>query len=180
MIQGKQRFFALVLLISLGLNLFLAGILIGKHIGTLSEPKFDHRPPPPKPAKLRWMIQSLPAESREKIRPLMREYRQLIEPQLRSVRQARRVVHQQLTAPDFNAKALSEALAKLSKERAEADKIKNSVLVNIASQLGEEDRHRLSEATRKRKRPPHRERNCDKGPRPDPPEGKPWQDFRGD
>ena len=103
------------------------------------------------------MIESLPAESQDKVRPLMQEHRQLIKPQFRRIKQARRAVHQQLTAPDFNAEALSEALAKLSQERAEAQKIMHIVLVKIASQLDEEDRHRLSEATRKRKRPPRSE-----------------------
>jgi len=36
MIQGKQRLFAIVLLSSVALNLFLGGIVVGKYIGQVS------------------------------------------------------------------------------------------------------------------------------------------------
>ncbi len=169
MIQGKQRLLAIVLLSSVALNLFLGGIVVGKYIGQVSESKPGH--PPHRLPRLRWMIQSLPEESREKIRPLLREHRGNMKFQKRRAREARRAVHQQLTASDFNADALSEALEKLRQEMGEAQKVMHAVLVKIASQLDEEDRQRLSETTRP-PRPPWR-RNRDRGPKPEMPRQEP-------
>lgn len=154
MIQGKQRFFAIVLVISLGINLFLGGIVVGKYFGNISEPRFSHPAPPPMRLKIPWMIESLSEEGQAKVRPLMRKHRQQIKHKMHRSRQTRHQVHQLLTAPDFNADALSEALAKLSQQRVEAQKTMHAFLVKIASQLSEEDRQRLSEATQKRKHPP--------------------------
>jgi uncharacterized membrane protein len=165
MIQGKQRLLAIVLLTSVALNLFLGGIVVGKYIGQVSESKPGH--PPHRMPRLRWMIQSLPEESREKIRPLLLEHRANIKFQKRRAREARRAVHQQLTASDFNPEALSKALEKLRQKMGEAQKVMHAVLVKMASQLDEEDRRRLSETTRPR-RPPWL-RKHDRGPKPEMP-----------
>lgn len=163
MILRKPSLFAIILLSSIGLNLFFGGILLGKYLGNLSEPKMGHSHSSSGRLKLNWMIESLSAESQEKFRPLLQEHRQLIKPQLNSIKQARRAVHERLTASDFNAEALSEALAKLSQERAEARKIMHIVLVKIASQLDEEERLRLSKATRHRPSSWRRNRNIEPG-----------------
>lgn len=42
MIQGKQRFFAIILLSSLTLNFFLGGVLVGKYFGYFFEPTAYH------------------------------------------------------------------------------------------------------------------------------------------
>ena len=171
MILRKQRLFAIVLLISLGLNLFLGGLIVGKHLGHSDYP-FSHSHDFHRPLKLRWLIESLPADSQEKVRPLIQAHRQLIKPQFRRIRQARQVVHQQLTAPEMNAEALSEVLAKLSQERAKAQKMMHATLVTIAGQLNAEERHHLSEATRKRRHSPWK-RNRDREPNPESQEGEP-------
>jgi uncharacterized membrane protein len=152
MIQGKQRLFAIVLFISLGFNLFLGGIVVGKYLGKISEPRFGHSAP--MLAKISWIIPSLSKEGQEKVRPLMRKHREQMEHQMRRIKQTRHQVHQLLTAPDFNAEALSETLAKLRQTRSEARKNMHTFLVKMASQLSEKDRQRLSEATQKRRHSP--------------------------
>ncbi|HID98691.1 MAG TPA: periplasmic heavy metal sensor [Thiotrichaceae bacterium] len=168
--NGKQRLLvAIVLLSSLALNLFFGGIVVGKYFGQVSDTKFFH--PPPMPRGPRWILESLPEASREKVRPLIQAHRQQMEPQIRSMREARREVHQQLTAADFNVEVLSEALARLEQEKQKGGQMMQQLLIDIASQLNEEDRQRLSEATRRRPRPP---RDRDRGPDFDRPEwGKP-------
>jgi uncharacterized membrane protein len=157
MIQGKQRLFAIILLSSLALNIFLGGILVGKHLGNISGQKFDHPlPPPPKRERLRWMIRTLPEESREKVRPLIQKYSAETKHQIRRVKRARRAVNEQLRASDFNAEAFSKALAVLDQEKGKAQKMMNTVLIEIANQLDEEDRHRLVEAMRKPRFPKRR------------------------
>ncbi len=169
--NGKQRLLAIVLLSSLALNLFLGGIVVGKYLGQVSDSKFFH--PPPMPRGPRWILESLPEASREKVSPLIQAHRQQMKPQIRAMRAARREVHQQLTADDFNVEVLSEALAKLEKEKQKGGKMMHQLLIDIASQLNEEDRQRLSEATRRRPRPPWA-RDRDRGPDFERPEwGKP-------
>jgi uncharacterized membrane protein len=157
--NGKQRLLAIVLLSSVALNLFLGGIVVGKYF---SSDKHFFRPPP-MPRESRWILHALPDASREKVRPLIRAHRQQMKPQIRGMRAARREVHEQLTAKDFNVAALSEALTRLEQEKQKAGKMMQQLLIDIASQLNEEDRQRLSEATRRRPRhrPPahHRERD---------------------
>lgn len=167
--NGKQRLLAIVLLSSLALNLFLGGIVVGKYLGQVSDSKFFHSPPMPRGPL--WILESLPEASREKVSPLIREHRQQMKPQIRAMRAARREVHEQLTATDFNIEALSEALARLEQEKQKGGKMMQQILIDIASQLNEEDRQRLSEATRRRPRPP---RDRDRGPDFERPEwGKP-------
>jgi uncharacterized membrane protein len=168
--KGKQRIFAIVLIGSLALNLFLGGILVGKYFGHHSEPKhFPHHRMPP---RLHWMIQALPEESQAKIRPLMREYRSKKRSQRHRFRQARRAVHEQLTASDFNKESLSKALATLRQEMGNTQQQMHTQLVKMASQLDEKERQILSEATHRRR--PHRRRHHD-GPPPDRHGPPPWE-----
>jgi uncharacterized membrane protein len=167
--NSKQRILAIVLLSSLALNLFFGGIVVGKYLGHVSDSKFFQ--PPPMPRGPRWILESFSEASQEKVRPLIQAHRQQMEPQIRSMREARRAVHQQLTTADFNVEVLSEALAKLEQEKQKGGKMMHQLLINIASQLNEEDRQRLSEATSRWPRPPWAR---DRGPDFDRPEwGKP-------
>jgi len=151
MIQGKQRLFAVVLLASLALNLFLGGILVGEYVGNVFEPSF----PPFKGGKFFWMLQDLPKESREKVRPLIAEHRTRIRPQMQLVKQARHAVHQQLIAINFDKKALTETFVILQQESIKARNIMHTNLIEIASQLNTEDRQKLSKTFIRK---PHRRR----------------------
>jgi uncharacterized membrane protein len=163
MIQGKQRLFAIILLSSFALNIFLGGILVGQHLGNTSGQKFDH-PPYPNKKRFRskqewfhWMVETLPEASREKVRPLIQNYGANTKHQMRRIKQAHRAVNEQLTASDFNVEAYSKALAALEQEKDKARDYWNTVIMEIASKLDEEGRHRLVEAMRKH-RPPKRHR----------------------
>ncbi len=162
MIQGKQRLFAIILLSSLALNIFLSGILVGQHLG--NGQKVDH-PQPTKKKGFRskqewfhWMIETLPfsEESREKVRPLIQNYGANTKHQKRRIKQAHRAVNEQLTASDFNVEAYSKALAVLDHEKDKARNYFYTVIMKIASQLDEEGRYRLAEAMRKHRPPKHR------------------------
>ncbi|EDN67172.1 hypothetical protein, membrane or secreted [Beggiatoa sp. PS] len=155
MIQGKQRFFAIILLSSLALNFFLGGVFVGKYFGYFSGPKhFPHHPMGP---RLHWMVQALPEDSQAKIRPLMQESRSKMRSQMHRFRKARQAVHEQLTAPDFNRELLSKALAILRQEMGNTQQQMHTQLIEIASQLDEKERQQLSEATHRRpRRPPWR------------------------
>ena len=159
MIQSKSRLFAIVLLGSLALNFFLCGLLVGKHFGHFAGPDTFH--PPPMGPRIHWLIESLPAESQEKVRPLLQTHRQNMRSQMRQIRQARRAVHQQLIASEFEPQALSEALTASHQIMAQARGKMHTLLVEIATQLDEEDRHRLAAAIRKK---PPRHKDHFRGP----------------
>lgn len=168
MIQGKQRFFAIILLGSLALNFFLGGLFVGKYFGYFSEPK--HFPPHRMGPRLHWMVQGLPEESQAKIRPLMQKSRSKMRSQMHRVSKARRAVHEQLTARDFNQEALSKALATLRQEMGNTQQHMHTQLVEIANKLDEKERQQLSEAThRRRPRRRHHEGPPSDRQRPGPP-----------
>jgi len=154
MIQRKQRVFAIVLLSSLALNFFLGGIFLGKYFGYFSGSqafhRYHNRP------RLHWMIQTLPEESQAKIRPLMQKFHSKTQSKMYRIREARRAVHEQLTARDFNRELLSKALATLRQKMGETQQHMHTQLVEVASQLDEKERQQLSKTTHKQ--PPWRGR----------------------
>ena len=162
MIQMKSHWFAIILLISLSFNLFLGGLLVGQHLGTGAESKRFH--PPPMGPKFHWLIKSLPPESQAKVRPLLQTHRQHMRAQIRQMKQARRAVHQQLTATAFNPQTLSEALATSRQTMVQAREKMHSVLVEIASHLNQEERQQLSKAMHRK---PPRHKGHFRGPPPD-------------
>ncbi len=140
----KSRIFAIILLISLALNLFLGGIFVGKFSGN----KFQRHMQP----RLHWMIQSLPEASQIKIKPLMQKYEIKTEAQMLNIKQARTEVHKQLTAPDFNKVLLSQSLATLRQEMGKTQQYMHTQLIEIASQLNTTERQLLSKSTHRKHR----------------------------
>ncbi|MFK5969792.1 MAG: periplasmic heavy metal sensor [Candidatus Marithrix sp.] len=141
----KSRIFAIILLISLALNLFLGGIFVGKFSGH----KFQRHNMQP---RLHWIIQSLPEASQIKIKPLMQKYDLKTEAQILKIRQARKEVHKQLTASDFNKETLSQSLAILRQETEKTQQHMHMQLLEIVSQLNTTERQQLSKATHRKPR----------------------------
>ncbi len=141
----KSRIFAIILLISLALNLFLGGIFVGKFSGHKFQ-RHNMRP------KLHWMIKSLPEASQIKIRPLMQKYDIETKAQMLKIRQARKAVHKQLKAADFNKELLSQSLTILRQETEKTQQYMHIQLLKIAGQLDATERQQLSKATHRRRR----------------------------
>ncbi|BAP56188.1 hypothetical protein THII_1891 [Thioploca ingrica] len=139
--QSQLRLIGILLLSSLALNLFFGGWLVGHFLNPLVQQGGAHQGP--MMMKFHWLIQSLPAASQKKVLPLLQEHQQRIQPQFQKVQQARQVVYQQLIAPDFNAAALSSALANLHQQMSQMQQMMQADLVKIASQLSAEERRQL-------------------------------------
>ncbi|MCK5720170.1 MAG: periplasmic heavy metal sensor [Thiomargarita sp.] len=139
----KQRLFAIVLISSLALNLFIGGILIGGYFQ-------GHPPPHPMRPNLHWMIQSLPEKSKIKIRPLMQAFRPNMFSQMQGIKEARQAVHRKLTAVNFNKESLSQALEHLRQEMGTMQQRMHGQLIEIAGLLDAKERQQLSEATHRK------------------------------
>lgn len=140
----KSRIFAIILLCSLVLNLFLGGIFVGKYY--FSKHRFQRHMQP----RLHWIIQSLPEASQIKIKPLMQKYNFGTEAQILKIKQARKAVHKQLTAADFNKELLSQSLATLRQEMGKTQQNMHMQLLEIVSQLDATERQQLSKTTHRK------------------------------
>jgi uncharacterized membrane protein len=150
--QGQLRLIGIVLLSSLAINLFLGGWLVGNWLNPLVYQ--GGRQHGPMMMKFHWLIQSLSAESQKKVLPLLQEHQQRTKPQFQRVQQARQMVYQQLVAPDFNAAALSKALANLQQQVGQMQQMMLADLVKLASQLTVEERRQLVKSAQSSKQHP--------------------------
>ena len=152
--QSKLRLVGIVLLGSLTINLFLSGWLVGHWLNPLIQQGGGHHGP--MMIRFHWLVQSLSAESQKKVLPLLQEHQQRTKPQFQRVQQARQMVYQQLMAPDFNAAALSSALANLQQQVGQMQQMMQADLVKLASQLTVEERRQLVKLAQSSKQQHHR------------------------
>ncbi len=151
--SGKLRIVGILLLGSLALNLFLGGLFVGYYLNQRTQQHATY--PRPMMMKFRRLVQSLPAESQAKILPLLQVHYQRVKPQIHQVQRAQQVVYEQINAPNFNAEALSAALAKLRQEMTQAQQLMHADLVNLISQLNENERRHLSKVIQSHRRHRH-------------------------
>jgi uncharacterized membrane protein len=145
---NEQRLFAIALIVSLALNLFMFGILVGG---------FAHgmRPPPPPPhggpeMRLMQLLEILPESSRERISPLLDKHVLEIRDKMDALRQAKRAVHTCLTKENFDAAALADSLARVQQTMFAVQTVTHNSFVEVVSQLNREERQKLSESMSRR------------------------------
>jgi uncharacterized membrane protein len=151
MSHTKQTIFIVVLLCSLVFNIFLGGFLVGNHLARGGRPMGHHPPPPPPPGRGPFkpdlgIVRALPKASQLKIAPLVEKQKDAVRFQKRQVKEAQEEVIDQLVAEPFNSQAFSAALTQLQQERDKMQQVMGPFLMEVASQLDQEDRQRLAEA----------------------------------
>ncbi|MEM9624326.1 MAG: periplasmic heavy metal sensor [Pseudomonadota bacterium] len=140
----KSKWIAVVLVVSLALNLALGGFLLGRASGMGPAADPTHMFP-------RW-ARSLPEPRREAVRPLIREYFTSVRPNLRQLREQRRVVHQAIRAEPFDAQVLEDALAEMRGLQDEIFMVSDQSFVRFVAQLDPAERAQL--ANRPHRKPP--------------------------
>jgi uncharacterized membrane protein len=136
-IQLSKRGLGITLIVSLGINLFLAGMIVtaaiyhkdGRGWGG-HDRAFPHRS----------ARRSLEGKSRDKVDAIWREARPDLRMRLREVRRARREIRRQLRADTLDRAALDRAFAALSAGTTGAHNAMHALIGRIAETLNAEER----------------------------------------
>ena len=162
------RKLAIALLVSVGLNLFLGGMIASAWI---AKRHYDERPGRPPVAGLagdfnfRSGIEALGREARPMAREIRREYSPRFREAGGAMHEARREVGRILRGDDLDPAALEAALGELRRRSDAAQAVMHEVLVKTVSSLTSEQRRKFLEAATQSRRP--------RGDRPLPPPGGP-------
>ena len=144
--NGRSRRWRWVLVVSLVLNVFLGGAMIGGWASALN------RPPPPQAFDVSFggIVGNLPADVRGVMRQAFLEERELFWAAADAVRTARRDVYDALIADDFSEEAMAAALASLRQATVDAQAVVHDMMVRLGHELGPEGRAALADAASRR------------------------------
>ncbi|MEM7017474.1 MAG: periplasmic heavy metal sensor [Pseudomonadota bacterium] len=132
--------FAIILIISLSLNLFIGGFLVGQAFMKSGE---RHRmgPSPFKPHMMR-LVKQLPEDKQEAVKPIVKSYRQQFRGQIRQMHQARRAVIKALEKESLDEAEVMRLLGELRQAQDASQTVLHEHLVKIASHLPPEQREK--------------------------------------
>ena len=148
----RQNALLVALLVSVAINLLIAGVVLGR----LGAP---HREPPP----AAWAARELGPETRGLVRERMREQLPQVRPLRREMGEAQRAVRAAVTAEDFDPEALRAALARLREAGNRYEQFIHENLADLAASLSPQERGALVRAALERRG------GGDRGPRRPPP-----------
>jgi len=145
----SRRLLTALVVASLAVNLFLAGLLAGDWL------MGRYGPPPFAPAiNPSWMRHALGPDAERMVAPVMRRHMDEIREHIEATRRARRAVGAALTAEPFDRAALEDALARIRTQNAEAQAAFHGAFVDVADKLSPEQRAELAKESQRRRRPP--------------------------
>jgi uncharacterized membrane protein len=159
-VSGRTR---LLLIASLALNLFLAGLIGGALLLDRKPGTEPHHEPPPGRRSFWAAAEQLQPAQRDAFRAVLRREAEEGRPRLQALRQARRDAAAAMSAPDYEPAAVREALARARTEELALRSDVEEAVVAFAATLEPQDRAVLGQALRRRPGGLRR----DTGPRPE-------------
>ena len=140
--MNKTRWLTLLLLISLGINLLLAGTYAG---WVMSKEKMLHIPP-----EFGWMMKEMKSEAtREEIHPLLTTHIKQIRPIRREIGIAQRNFNKLLVEPKLDEEAMAESLRRLRDSSSQYQVEMHKMMLQILSSLTVEERNKISHYLKK-------------------------------
>jgi uncharacterized membrane protein len=133
--------FGIILLISLAVNLFLGGILMGWYLHGGNNPahpflpKWDHPPA---------ILQALP-EAAGRIQPILQRNSPTIHPKIKQLQQIKREIYRQIATENLDTIALENTFARMRQAELETKTAIHRVFVEVISRLTLEERQRLEQ-----------------------------------
>jgi uncharacterized membrane protein len=150
--MNKSTALLAALIVSVGINLLIAGVFLGR----MGMPR--NEPPP-----AAWTARDLSPETRGLVRDRMREQLPRVRPLRREMREAQGAVRAAVLAEDFDPAALRAALANLREVGNRYEEFIHENLAEVAASLSPQEREALVQAALERRG------GGDRGPRPPPP-----------
>lgn len=147
----KFRWLAVLLALSVAVNLGLAGFAAGRMFsgaqgGPLHDPAWS----------LARALRVLPEERRDALRPMLRSQMRTLGPRFRHLRGAQRDLIESAAAEPFDRAALEDALARFRNELLASQERSHSAFVEVMASLNADERKRVLESMRRRGPPRHR------------------------
>ena len=130
----------IVLTVSLALNLLFVGAMAGAGL-MRGHHGFHHDGPPD--FIIQRMLKPLPEEKRKSILAELEKHRKWLEPKFEEIHRQRQVFNDALHAQPFVADNVRKATEKLMSLRNELEVNKANLLVNVLSQLSQDERQQL-------------------------------------
>lgn len=126
----NNRWLILALLISLGINLLVAGVVIGRNIDG------------PHPARMHfeWLMNEVDEETRHKLRKNMHEQMKASREERRALRQAQKSLHQAIIAEPFDEQTLKSAMTEVRAASAELQQTMHEHMAENLKTLSPEER----------------------------------------
>ncbi len=145
----KSRRWAIALVASLALNLFMGGMFVASWAiqGGLGNGAAAN------PFAVFWARDSLGAPAGAMLRRVWGRHAAEFRPRVREMRAARRHVSESLAADDFDRAALTAAFADLRAKTLASQSAMHAALVDLAGELTVEERRSLAEVGRRRHHP---------------------------
>ncbi len=135
--MNKTRWLTLLLLVSLGINLLLAGTYAG---WVMSRGKMLHIPP-----EFGWMIREMKSDAtREEIHPLLTKHNKQMRPIRREIGIAQRNFNKLLVEPELDEEAMAESLRRLRDASSQYQVEMHKMMLQILSTLNVEERNKIS------------------------------------
>jgi septal ring factor EnvC (AmiA/AmiB activator) len=160
-----------VFVISLILNIFMAGILLGRYF---FQPPGGFHPSsmmmrPPHPRHFAWMLKQLPEETRKKVEPIVQQQfqREQMHAEMRQIHKSFHDMEALFVAEPLDKVAIQQQFEALQDRKNQMAKRLNEGLLRIADQLNQVERQQLIQAIRHSKpfrdKPPHHQRHGEFG-----------------
>lgn len=162
MLSKNKAGLVIVLVISLGLNLFGVGWWLGSHWQAAPE---DKAALPPLPLRLPPLLRALPDSAQQRMGEEWQAEHRKVHQQLRRMRSLRREVHAALHREPFDPAALEQSLNALRERQNQAQAALHAQILRIAEELTPQERRQFAENMRhldKRRGPRHARRWHDK------------------
>lgn len=122
----RSHLIVLALLLSVGVNLLVAGTLLGR----LSR-QGESVPPPP----MDWAARELPGAQRGAVRAALRERLPAVQPQRRALRESMQAIRRLATAEEFDPQAMRAALARQRAAQSAYQAVMHEAAVEVAASL---------------------------------------------
>jgi len=149
--MSKITWLALLLIVSVALNLLLIGVGVGRHLARPPErPHFD------------WMMQGVNTATRARLHRSAREYFRDTRPNRRALREAQRALHRAIVADPYSEEDVARAFAGVREASAELQETLHRQTLDALGKMEREERMRVLRAISRW--PPGRLEAKDPGP----------------
>jgi uncharacterized membrane protein len=155
----RTRWLTLLLLASLGVNLFIGGLAIGRWVdhGWDRKERFD-RPPPPDGPGPRWLRRMVGEDGMDTVREVWQRHEATIEPLRREADAARSAVTDTLSADPFVRADYEAALGRMRDAMDRMETAVHAAITDVVTSMTPEQRHAFADRARawadKHKGPP--------------------------